>query len=39
MITEVFALGSRRTFVIFNAAAINTSISGRLKSAIEFITT
>ena len=39
MITEPFALASRRTFASFNAAAINTSISARSKSATEFITT
>jgi len=39
MITEPFAPGSRRSFASFNAAAINTSISARSKSATAFNTT
>jgi hypothetical protein len=39
MITELFALASRRSFASFNAAAINASISARSKSATVFSTT
>ena len=39
MMTEPFTLASRRSFARFRAAAINTSISARSKSATEFSTT